>query len=165
MRSENTVHPMKNEQGMLWPVPDYSATLLETYLQRYRPQLAASGNPYLFPNTRMGGRSPHDLAVGLTDKVEREIGCAFNMHLARHFAVALYLQHNPGQYEVARRILGHKKVKTTTDFYDGLGLDVAARQLDDNLDAQRSETRLIAAAAFQRGRGKPTKTSKAGLSR
>jgi integrase len=139
---------MKNSQPMLWPLGDHSGRLLETYLRVYRPTLAAAGNPYLFPNTKMGHRAGHDLGVGLSELIEREIGCEFNMHILRGFAVACHLQRHPGQYETARRMLGHKSVTTTTNHYAGLEADAAARSVDAGLIHDRSTTRMAANAAF-----------------
>lgn len=141
---------MKNEQAILWPLGDQSARLLEVYIQRFRPQLAAPGNTYLFPNTKMSGRSAHDLAIGLGDLVEGELGCEFNLHLMRHFTVARHLQHHPGDYETGRRMLGHKNVKTTTDYYAGLEVDAAARSVDADLALDRSATRLAVAGRDRR---------------
>jgi len=84
-------------------------TRLEAYLKRHRPQLAATGNRYLFPDTGTGGRSAHDMAVYMTELVERRTGCEFNLHLVRHFVVALFLERHPGHYDTARLILGHAK--------------------------------------------------------
>ena len=39
------------------------------------------------------------------------------MHQFRHAAGALILKHRPGEYELVRRILGHKSVQTTIKFY------------------------------------------------
>ena len=42
----------------------------------------------------------------------------------------LYLESNPGGYETVRRVLGHKFMKTTTDFYTGLETRSAVRHYD-----------------------------------
>lgn len=128
----------KTGKAMLWPLPPEVATRLQTYLDRHRPHLAAHGNPYLFPNTGMGGRSAHDIAVELTKLVERRLGCEFNLHLVRHFVVALHLEHHPGQYETARHLLGHARSSYTIAVYDGLGTAAAAKQLDATLKHERS---------------------------
>ncbi len=51
-----------------------------------------------------------------------------NPHLYRHISAFFYLQAHPGDYETVRRLLGHRSVDTTMNFYaefDGL----AARRL------------------------------------
>ena len=42
------------------------------------------------------------------------------MHQFRHAAGALILKHRPGEYELVRRILGHKSIQTTIKFYCSL---------------------------------------------
>lgn len=141
---------MKNGQPMLWPIGEVTARLLDTYIKVYRPRLVTvEGNPYLFPNTKDGFRAAHELAVGLKTLVERELGPEFNLHLMRSFAVGRHLRRHPGHYETGRRMLGHKSVKTTTDFYAGLEIDAAAQAHDAGLVQDRKETRLQAQAGFK----------------
>jgi integrase len=40
-------------------------------------------------------------------------------HQFRHLGAKLALDDNPGAYEHARQLLGHKSLKTTTRFYAG----------------------------------------------
>jgi integrase len=42
------------------------------------------------------------------------------VHQFRHAAGALILQHRPGEYELVRRLLGHRNVQTTVNAYVGL---------------------------------------------
>ena len=141
---------VKNEQSMLWPIGETTARLLDTYIKDYRPHLVTvEGNPYLFPNTTDGSRAPHELAVGLKTLIERQLGPDFHLHLMRSFAVGRHLRRRPGQYETARRMLVHKLVKTTTDFYAGLEIDAAAQAHDEGLVQDRKETRLQAQAGFR----------------
>jgi integrase len=42
------------------------------------------------------------------------------VHQFRHAAAAVYLHHNPGDYETVRRLLGHRDIQTTIKFYCGL---------------------------------------------
>ena len=51
-------------------------------------------------------------------------------HLFRHIAAKLYLDANPGSYEVMRRVLGHRSIETTTAFYTGLETAAAVRHFD-----------------------------------
>jgi site-specific recombinase XerD len=40
-------------------------------------------------------------------------------HRFRHAVGKIFLDRNPGQYEVVRQLLGHKDIKTTVAFYAG----------------------------------------------
>ena len=132
------VSEVKNSRSMFWPMPDRVANQIEIYERKYRPHLAQPGNPYLLPNTKMGGRSAHDLAVGLTELVEGRVGCEFNLHLVRHFVVALHLRHHPGQYDVARKLLGHATTSYTIAVYTPLESEAAARLLDETIEIERA---------------------------
>lgn len=65
------------------------------------------------------------------------------MHQFRHAAGALIIQHRPGEYELVRRILGHKSIETTKRFYLALETtqasqiftDIIRNKLQDNQHA------------------------------
>jgi len=64
----------------------------------------------------------------LCRNIKKHLGLEFNPHLYRHLSALLFLQEQPGEYEVVRRLLGHRSVDTTMMFYaefEGL----AARKL------------------------------------
>jgi integrase len=141
---------VKNREPITWPIEPASAKLLETYLKTYRPLLLKTENPFLFPGISDSFRDRPEFASTLTKDVESVIGAEFNCHLARHFAVVRYLRKNPGAYEIAARILGHRNPETTRRFYAGLELDAAARHVNALLTQEREETRLLALGAYHR---------------
>jgi site-specific recombinase XerD len=48
-------------------------------------------------------------------------------HRFRHAVGKIFLDQNPGHYEVVRQLLGHKDIKTTIAFYSGAETASAAR--------------------------------------
>lgn len=54
-----------------------------------------------------------------------------NAHLLRHLAGALYLKQMPGQFEVVRQLLGHRKGDTTLRFYASLNGKWSVQRYDD----------------------------------
>ena len=56
----------------------------------------------------------------ITDRVEDATGLRLTVHQFRHAAAAIYLRHHPGAYEVVKRLLGHRNIQTTINFYVGL---------------------------------------------
>src|SRR5215212_11962148 len=56
----------------------------------------------------------------ITKAVQKATGLRLTAHQFRHAAAALMLQHDPGNYEWVRRVLGHKSIQTTINFYIGL---------------------------------------------
>lgn len=142
---------VKNEEPIQWPVPRESAKLIELYIKKYHPALAQPGNVHLFPGAGMGPTTA--MGTWLSKTVTREIGVDFNVHLGRHFAAWNFLRSNPGHYEVIRRVLGHKDMRTTITFYVGLEADASARHFDATVLRDRAATRHIARQAYQSGRG------------
>jgi integrase len=112
---------------------------------------------FLFPSRETYGRTAHELAIGLCNLIGRELGVELNMHLLRHFAGWLYLRRNPGQYEVLRQVLGHKKIEVTIACYTGLEADASARHFDESVLQERAATRHVARAAFRKPARKAAK--------
>jgi integrase len=55
-----------------------------------------------------------------TKRLYKETGLRITVHQFRHAAGALILKHRPGEYELVRRLLGHRNVQTTINAYVGL---------------------------------------------
>jgi integrase len=62
--------------------------------------------------------------------VRKWTGLDVNIHLMRHIGAKLYLDENPGAYEVVRRLLGHKSLSTTVNNYTGLEIESAVKHFD-----------------------------------
>src|SRR5262249_60696952 len=82
----------------------------------------------LSPDTTGGCKTPHFLGIQITERTQKATGLRINVHQFRHAAAAIYLKHHPGNYETVRRFLGHKSLKTTTNFYCGLETIQASRE-------------------------------------
>ena len=141
----------KNKEPIQWPVPRESAKLIELYIKKHHHLLAQPGNMHLFPGRGMGPTT--GMGTWLSNTVTKEIGVDYNVHLARHFAAWNFLRSNPGQYEVIRRVLGHKDIRTTITFYVGLEADASARHFDATVLRDRAATRHLAKQAYRSGRG------------
>ena len=59
------------------------------------------------------------------------------MHLFRHLACMIWLKANPGQYEVARRLLGHSSLSQTINAYAGFEAATATGLFADVVEAAR----------------------------
>lgn len=136
----------KNREPLDLPLPDELARLLDLYLGRHRPYLlppgVGAGAGWLFP-----GRDPASpkhavsLAAQITGAVRRHTGLLVHPHLFRHLAAKLSLQEAPGDYEQARRLLGHRSVDTTTLYYTGLDTARATAVYQEQLLERRSRLR------------------------
>jgi integrase len=64
----------------------------------------------------------------ITERIQKATGLRITVHQFRHAAAAIYLRHNPGDYETVRRLLGHKNIQTTIRFYCALETTEATRK-------------------------------------
>ena len=119
----------KNGVPIDWELPSSTVKLIKTYLERFRE--AESGNSYLFPGEGNKPIATTTMATYFRETLAQFIGAEINPHLMRHLAALLFLEANPGAYEMASRVLGHKNVQTTTAFYCGLEVDAASRRYDE----------------------------------
>ena len=72
---------------------------------------------------RWGGREGEEddeTTPQITQSVQKATVLRLTAHQFRHAAAALMLQHDPGNYEWVRRVLGHRNIRTTINFYIGL---------------------------------------------
>jgi integrase len=67
------------------------------------------------------------IRVGIERTVLRRLGVHITPHQFRHLAAKLILDANPGAYELARQLLGHRSMRTTTRFYAGADTRRAGR--------------------------------------
>ena len=64
----------------------------------------------------------------IIDRITKEIGIRVTPHQFRHLAAAFILEKDPANYEFVRRVLGHKNLQTTINFYVGLETVEAVRK-------------------------------------
>lgn len=114
-------------------MPPETARLLDLYLRDYHPRLTDGPCPWLFPGRGNKAKSRELLGDQVSKHVFKATGLHVNLHLFRHVAAKLYLDRNPGGYEVCRRILGHRSIETTTRFYAGTETAAASRHFDDEI--------------------------------
>ncbi len=120
---------VKNQEMLDYELPEPTVRLFDRYMSEYRPLLLKRPEDgWLFPGEVHGHKHEVTLRGQLCKAVEKHAGLKVNPHLYRHIAAFFYLQAHPGDYETVRRLLGHRSVDTTMNFYaefDGL----AARRL------------------------------------
>ena len=130
---------VKNGQPIEADLSRDTTRLIRTYLKFYRHLVSDDPGDWLFP-CRYGGPRTEQLAEDMSKVIYRETGLVMNAHLFRHFAGMLYLQQRPGAYEVVRRLLGHKKLDTTTSFYTDLESKWAIRHYDEVVLSKRGKS-------------------------
>jgi integrase len=122
-------YDVKNRVDLTFEFDDYLTGLIDEYVQEYRPSLLRGANgDWLFPGTTGGSKDPHLFSIQITERIQKATGLRINVHQFRHAAAANYLKYHPGNYETVRRLLGHKSIKTTINFYCGLETIQASRE-------------------------------------
>ena len=141
---------MKNGEPYEMALPKESADLLDEYLRTYRSRLTPVPSPWLFPG--YGGKRRHTEAFArlISEFVLRETGIRMHVHLFRHLAVKLHLEAHPEDVETARRILGHKSLRTTLRAYADVKNATAFRRYDELIATLRERSRQRAPAPRRR---------------
>ena len=122
-------------------IPELGA-LIDEYIQDYRPTLLRGSNDlWLFPGQKRDIKNSRTLSLQITDRVIKATGLRITVHQFRHAAAAVFLKHNPGQYELVRRMLGHRNIATTMNFYVGLE-NIQATEIYANLMKKRLDDSL-----------------------
>lgn len=120
--------------------------MLAWYIKEHRPLLMKQPSNALFPGAKGGPKSKSTLGNQISETVLRYTNMPFNPHLFRHAGGKMFLDINPGQYEVVRRVLGHKSIATTTSIYTGAETRSAGQHFNSTI-AHRIEERKSKSAA------------------
>jgi integrase len=113
-------YDVKNRVDLNFQLDQLLTELIDEYVDVFRPALLRANSPWLFPGEGAEPKTVNTFGIQITERIERAIGLRITPHQFRHAAAAIYLKHRPGDYETVRRLLGHKNIKTTVDFYCGL---------------------------------------------
>jgi integrase len=122
-------HDVKNRVRLEFTFDDDVTALIDEYVHHYRPHLMRGTNSdCLFPGTAGLPKTASMFSGQISDRVEDSTGLRLTAHQFRHAAAAIYLSHNPGAYEVVKRLLGHRNIQTTINFYVGLETNQANQE-------------------------------------
>jgi Phage integrase family len=114
-------YDVKNRVTLEYPLERYLTELIDEYVHEFRPALLRGRNEdWLFPGQRKGAKGMISFSGQISKRIYQATGLRMTVHQFRHAAGALILQHRPGEYELVRRLLGHRSVQTTVRAYIGL---------------------------------------------
>jgi integrase len=106
--------------------------LIDDYIDNHlHALLRGSNEPWLFPSMDGGHKGLATLSSQITKRIHRATGLRVTVHQFRHAAAALILRARPGNYEHVRRILGHRNLQTTINFYIGLETAQATQEFGE----------------------------------
>ncbi|WP_424940103.1 tyrosine-type recombinase/integrase [Aliiroseovarius sp. S253] len=143
----------KGDADLPIPLSERTSRLLRNYLEVLRPRILSAEdkqNPYLFPSQGEKARGKHfsTLLKRVTRLLERHVGVSIHPHLYRHLIGWIWLKDSPDNLPKVQRLLGHKSLQTTLDYYaeidETLVLDEWQEKLNMNFDAtspRRGSTR------------------------
>ena len=106
--------------------------LIDNYVDKhFHVLLRGSNEPWLFPGVTGDHKGLATLSSQITKRIHKATGLRATAHQFRHAAAALILRANPGNYEHVRRILGHRNIQTTINFYIGLETAQATQEFGE----------------------------------
>jgi integrase len=141
---------IKNQEPFEVELPKGCADLLDLYLQVYRARLTPVPSPWLFPGYGGECRSIVCFSRYISHLIQRERGIKMHVHLFRQLAVKFHLDAHPEDLETARRILGHKSLKTTLRAYASMKTAAAFRRYDGMISDMREQAAAQPAAPSRR---------------
>jgi integrase len=111
-------YDVKNNVPLQFKLDDSATALIDEYVHDFRPALIRGSNAdWLFPGQAGGHKEKISFSTQIVGRVYKATGLRITVHQFRHAAGALILKHRLGEYELVRRILGHKSLATTVKFY------------------------------------------------
>ncbi|WOI14887.1 site-specific integrase [Sulfitobacter sp. LC.270.F.C4] len=103
---------------------DRASRLMRNYIEKIRPKLLHPDdkqNPYLFPRQEGGKFKFNAPYRGILKRVTRllkqNVGVQINPHLYRHLIGWIWLKESMDNLPRVQRLLGHKSLKTTVEYY------------------------------------------------
>jgi integrase len=123
----------KNSSPLEFELPAQLADRIWTYRTEIAPSIVGKRPNMLFITTAGKPRMQETITNLIEKAILKNLGLKFTPHQFRHFAAKIILDADPGAFEAVRQLLGHKNMKTTTNFYAGI----------DTLRAGRAHTELV----------------------
>jgi integrase len=114
-------YDVKNRVDLEFAFGEALTKLIDEYIHDFRPTLLRRSNAaWLFPGVNGEPKRANMFSAQITERIQKATGLRITVHQFRHASAALYLKHCPGEYENVRRLLGHRNIQTTINFYCGL---------------------------------------------
>jgi site-specific recombinase XerD len=141
-------YDVKNRVRLEFNLDERVTKLIEEYVHDHRPALLRGSNSrFLFPGETGEHKGLATLGEQITATVEDRVGIRVTPHQYRHAAAALIIRETD-DYELAKRVLGHKSLATTTKFYLGLESVFATERFGEIVQAHLAPGTLEGAAVW-----------------
>jgi integrase len=119
---------VKNGMEHAFDIPPAVANMLIDYRDRFAPQIIGRRPKRLFVNADGTPKKQAALAGLIMNYLRRRAGIVLTPHQFRHLSAKVILDADPGGFETAKQVLGHKSIKTTVGAYAGIDSRRAARR-------------------------------------
>jgi integrase len=138
---------VKNDMELAFDIPPQIAKMLVEYRDRIAPKVIGRRPERVFVNVDGTPKSQSTVAWLIKTYLERRAGIVLTPHQFRHLSAKVLLDAEPGSFETARQLLGHKSLKTTVGAYAGIDSRRAARHhqrlIEETYAAQKTPPRRI----------------------
>jgi integrase len=130
-------YDVKNRVDLNFKFDQPLTDLIDEYVHEFRPTVLRGTNAsWLFPGEGGNPKTTNMFGIQMTKRIEKAVGLRVTPHQFRHAAAAIYLKHRPGDYETVRRLLCHRSIRTTIQFYCGLQTTQATEQFGNLIRQQ-----------------------------
>jgi integrase len=114
-------YDVKNRVNLEFAFDERLTLLIDEYIHEFRPTLVRGSNAaWLFPGVAGEPKTANMFSTQIKERIQKATGVQMTVHQFRHACAAIYLKHHPGDYETVKRLLGHRNIQTTINFYCGL---------------------------------------------
>ena len=114
-------YDVKNGVPLEFVLDEATTSLIDEYIQRHRPHLMRGfDHDWLFAGAGREHKGTKTLSEQISQRLWKVLGLEITPHQFRHAAAYIMLKADPGNYELVRRVLGHRSITTTRNFYIGL---------------------------------------------
>jgi integrase len=117
----------KNREKIELELPAVLGDRLWKFRNSIAPRVIGSKPDRIFMTWAGKPRGQGSLALAIAKTVRSRLGIKLTPHQFRHIAAKIYLDQNPGGFELVRQFLGHKNLKTTISAYAGINTKRAGR--------------------------------------
>lgn len=136
-------HRDNSDLDLVIPLGERQSRLLRLYIDELREKALMPGdekNPYLFPRQPGGVFVPNhynaNLLKRLCKRVHEVVGVKINPHLYRHLIGWMWLRDDTSRLPDVQKILGHKSLETTLDYYAEIDEEISLQHWNDFLNAK-----------------------------
>jgi integrase len=151
---ELPAHEVKNGSEHAFDIPPAVAKMLIDYRDRFAAQIIGRRPKRLFVNADGTPKKQAAVAGLIMNYLRRRAGIVLTPHQFRHLSAKVILDADPGGFETAKQVLGHKSIKTTVGAYAGIDSRRAARR-HQYLVEQALATQMPARSSSRRRHREP----------